>query len=112
MRELTSYNYIIIGAMFLFVLLECVKINKTIGLSMSQETAKFLGSAIVTNIITSFGALLAAHAVAGVLAFIPVAGSALAAAGEAAIGYCLIYAAVDSLSVRFAVCFDNVLPDA
>ena len=76
-----------------FVWATYVKINKTIGLSMSQETAKFLGNAIVTNIITSFGALLAAHAVAGVLSFIPVAGSVLAAAGEAAIGYCLIYAA-------------------
>ena len=70
-----------------------VKINKTIGLSMSDETAKFLGNAIVTNIVTQFGALLAAHAVAGVLSFIPVAGSALAAAAEGAIGYGLIYAA-------------------
>lgn len=76
-----------------FVWATYVKINKTIGLSMSEETSKFIGSAIVTNLITSFGALLAAHAVAGVLALIPVAGSALAAAGEAAIGYCLIYAA-------------------
>lgn len=70
-----------------------VKINKTVGLSMSDETAKFIGNAIVTNIITQFGALLAAHAVAGIISFIPVAGSALAAAAEGAIGYGLIYAA-------------------
>lgn len=76
-----------------FVWATYVKINKTIGLSMSQETAKFIGNAIVTNIITTFGAILAAHAVAGILSFIPIAGSALAAVGEAAIGYCLIYAA-------------------
>ena len=76
-----------------FVWATYIKINKTIGLSMSQETAKFLGSAIVTNIVTGYGALLVAHALAGILSLIPVAGSALAAGAEAAIGYCLIYAA-------------------
>ena len=70
-----------------------VKINKTIGLSMTDETAKFIGNAIVTNIATNFAALLAGHVIAGVLSFIPVAGSGLAAAGEAAIGYGVIYAA-------------------
>ena len=65
-----------------FVWATYVKINKTIGLSMSQETAKFLGSAIVTNLITGYGALLVTHAVAGILSLIPVAGSALAAATE------------------------------
>lgn len=70
-----------------------VKINKTIGLSMSEETAKFLGNAIVTNIVTQYGMLLVSHAVAGLLSLIPIAGSALAAAAEGAIGYCLIYAA-------------------
>lgn len=76
-----------------FVWATYIKINRTIGLSMSQETAKFLGSAIVTNLITGYGALLVAHVVAGILSCIPIAGSALAAASEAAIGYCLIYAA-------------------
>lgn len=76
-----------------FVWATYVKINKTIGLSMSEETAKFLGNAIATNIITNFGALLVSHVLAGIISLIPVAGSALAAASEAAIGYCLIYAA-------------------
>ncbi|MGM9740274.1 MAG: zinc-ribbon domain-containing protein [Candidatus Cryptobacteroides sp.] len=70
-----------------------VKINQTIGLSMSRDTAKFLGNAIITNIVTQYGMLLASHAVAGILSLIPVAGSTLAAAAEGAIGYCLIYAA-------------------
>lgn len=76
-----------------FVWATYVKINKTIGLSMSQETAKFIGSAVVTNLVTGYGALLITHAAAGILALIPVAGTALAAAAEAAVGYCLIYAA-------------------
>lgn len=76
-----------------FVWATYVKINKTIGLSMSEETAKFLGNAIVTNIITQFGALLASHALASIISLIPLAGSALSAAAEAAIGYCIVYAA-------------------
>lgn len=69
-----------------------VKINKTIGLSMSDETSKFLVNAILTNLVTNFGALIAAHVFAGVIALIPVAGSALAAAAEGVIGYTVIYA--------------------
>lgn len=69
-----------------FVWATYVKINKTIGLSMSKETAKFLGSAIVTNIITGYGAILVAHILSSFLAFI-------APAIEAVVGYCLIYAA-------------------
>ena len=76
-----------------FVWATYVKINKTIGLSMSEETAKFLGNAIATNIITNFGALLVSYVLAGIISLIPVLGSTLAAASEAAIGYCLIYAA-------------------
>ena len=69
-----------------------VKINKTIGLSMSDETAKFIGNAIVTNLITNFGAIIAGHVFAGVISLIPVAGGALAAAAEGLIGYTVIYA--------------------
>ena len=76
-----------------FVWATYVKINKAIGLSMSAETAKFLGNAIATNIITGFGALLAGHLIAGVLALIPVFGSTGAALAEGAIGYGFIYAA-------------------
>ena len=69
-----------------------VKINKTVGLSMSDETAKFIGNAILTNLITSQGALLAGHVLAGIISLIPIAGSTVAIAGEAAIGYVVIYA--------------------
>lgn len=48
---------------------------------------------LVTNIITQFGALLTVHAITGLLSLLPFAGSALAAAAEGAVGYCLIYAA-------------------
>lgn len=68
-----------------------VKINKTIGLSMTDETSKFLANAILTNLITYYGALLAGHIIASVVAFIPIAGSALAAAAEGMIGYTAIY---------------------
>ncbi|MBQ9311276.1 MAG: zinc ribbon domain-containing protein [Bacteroidales bacterium] len=76
-----------------FVWATYVKINKTVGLSMTTETAKFLANAIATNIITQYGALMAGHFVAGVLSFIPLFGSAGAALAEGAIGYGLIYAA-------------------
>lgn len=76
-----------------FVWATYVKINKTIGLSMTDETSKFLGNAIATNIITNFGALLAGHVISGVLACIPIFGSAGAALAEAGIGYAFIYAA-------------------
>ena len=74
-----------------FVWATYVKINKTIGLSMSKETAKFIGNAILTNLVTYYGTMLVGHILAGVLALIPVAGSALAAAAEGVIGYTVIY---------------------
>lgn len=69
-----------------------VKINKTIGLSMSDETAKFIGNAILTNLITYFGVIIVSHVFASVISLIPIAGSALAAAAEGVIGYTVIYA--------------------
>lgn len=76
-----------------FVWATYVKINRTIGISMSKDTVKFLGSAVATNIITGYGALLASHVLAGVIAFIPIVGSWGAALVEAGIGYCFVYAA-------------------
>lgn len=76
-----------------FVWTTYVKINNTLGISMTKDTAKFLGSAIVTNIALNAGAFIGAVIAAGLLAFIPGLGSAASAAIDAAMGYVLIYAA-------------------
>lgn len=75
-----------------FVWATYVKINKTLGISMSENTAKFIGSAIVTNIVAGGGALLAAYAGAAVLSFIPIFGQVASAAIDGALGYIIIYA--------------------
>lgn len=69
-----------------FVWATYVKINNTLGISMTKNTAKFLGSAIVTNIILNAGAFIGTLIASGLLAFIP-------GLGNAAMGYVLIYAA-------------------
>ena len=76
-----------------FVWATYVKINNTLGISMTKDTAKFLGSAIVTNIALNAGAFIGAVIAADLLAFIPGLGSAASAAIDAAMGYVLIYAA-------------------
>lgn len=76
-----------------FVWATYVKINNTLCISMTKDTAKFLGSAIVTNIALNAGAFIGAVIAAGLLAFIPGLGSAASAAIDAAMGYVLIYAA-------------------
>ena len=75
-----------------FVWATYVKINNTLGISMTKNTAKFLGSAI-TNIILNAGAFIGTLIASGLLAFIPGLGSAASAALNAAMGYVLIYAA-------------------
>ncbi|MBO5180734.1 MAG: zinc-ribbon domain-containing protein [Paraprevotella sp.] len=70
-----------------FVWATYVKINKTLGISMSENTAKFIGSAIVTNLVTNCGALLLAYAAACVVAFIPGVGMA----ANAILGYIIVY---------------------
>ncbi len=76
-----------------FIWATYVQINKTLGISMSEHTAKFIGSAIMTNIATNAGAALAAYAAAAVISFIPLFGQAIAAATIAALGYMMLYAA-------------------
>ena len=76
-----------------FVWATYVKINNTLGISMTKNTAKFLGSAIVTNIILNAGAFIGTLIASGLLAFIPGLGNAASAALNAAMGYVLIYAA-------------------
>lgn len=68
-----------------------VKVNQTLGISMKENTAKFLGSAIATNIITTVGTLILSYALAAIISFIPIFGQALAATANAAMGYIIIY---------------------
>lgn len=70
-----------------------VKINDVIGLEMSKSTAKFIGSAILTNITLNAGTLLLSYAGAIAVGFIPVIGQFAAAGIEATLGYMLIYLA-------------------
>lgn len=69
-----------------------VKINNTLGISISEHTIKFIGSAILTNIITNAGYLIIAYAAAAVMSFIPIFGQAGSAVTHLALGYILIYA--------------------
>ena len=70
-----------------------VKINQVIGLEMSEKTAKFIGSAILTNITLNAGTLLLSYAGAVAVSFIPIVGQLASAAVEATLGYMLIYVA-------------------
>lgn len=70
-----------------------VKINKVIGLEMSENTAKFIGSAVLTNLSLNAGTLLLSYAGAVAVSFIPLVGQFAAAAVEASLGYMLIYVA-------------------
>lgn len=76
-----------------FVWATYVKINQTLGISMSENTAKFIGSAIVTNLVTNAGAFVAMLVGSTLLSFIPIAGTAAAIALNASLGYVLVYAA-------------------
>ena len=74
-----------------FVWATYVKINKTLGISMSENTAKFIGSAIVTNLITNAGAFVAVLVGSSILSIIPGVGTAAAIALNAALGYTIVY---------------------
>lgn len=74
-----------------FVWATYVKINKTLNISMSENTAKFIGSAIVTNLVTSAGAFVAVLIGSSILSIIPVAGQAASVALNAALGYVIVY---------------------
>ena len=74
-----------------FVWATYVKINKTLGISMSENTAKFIGSTIVTNLITNAGAFVAVLIGSSILSIIPGVGTAAAIALNAALGYTIVY---------------------
>lgn len=73
-----------------FVWATYVKINNTLGISMSENTAKFIGSAIVTNLVTSAGAFIAVLLGSTILSLVPVVQVA-AIALNAGLGYIIIY---------------------
>lgn len=75
-----------------FVWSTYVKINRILGVSMTDEFAKFIGTAFITNLMTQYGIVLIGHAFAQVISNIPLIGGFLAAIAEASIGYVLIYA--------------------
>ena len=74
-----------------FVWATYVKINKTLNISMSENTAKFIGSAVVTNLVTSAGAFVAVLVGSSILSIIPGVGTAAAIALNAALGYTIVY---------------------
>ena len=74
-----------------FVWATYVKINQTLGISMSENTAKFIGTAIVTNLVTNAGAFVVGIIGSSILSFIPVAGTAAAVALNAGLGYTIVY---------------------
>lgn len=73
-----------------FVWATYVKINKTLDISMSENTAKFIGSAIVTNLITSAGAFVAVLIGSSIVSIIPGA-QVVFVAMNAALGYTIVY---------------------
>ncbi len=91
-----------------FIWATYVKINKTLGISMTENTAKFIGSAILTNIVTGAGAILLAYAGAAILSFIPLVGQVAAAAINGALGYIIIYA---SAVIYLQLISRMILPD-
>lgn len=74
-----------------FVWATYVKINKTLDISMSENTAKFIGSAVVTNLVTSAGAFVAVLVGSSILSIIPGVGTAAAIALNAVLGYTIVY---------------------
>lgn len=68
-----------------------VAINKQLGISMSDNLAKFIGSAMLTNIATNAAGYLVAYIGAGILSFLPLS-NLLSIALLAVMGYVLIYA--------------------
>lgn len=73
-----------------FVWATYVQINKTLEISMSENTAKFIGSAVVTNLITNAGAFAAVIVGSTIMSVLP-GGQLLSVAMSAALGYVIVY---------------------
>lgn len=74
-----------------FVWATYVKINKTLGISMTENTAKFIGSAVITNLVTNAGAFVTVLIGSSILSIIPGVGTTAAIALNAALGYTIVY---------------------
>ena len=70
-----------------------VKINKALKIDISDHVMKFIGSAMLSNLILNAGTLILGYSAATVLSFIPLVGQFSAALLDGALGYILIYAA-------------------
>ena len=70
-----------------------VKISNELGISIKENKLKFIASAVLTNITTNAGLLIAGHAAATTFSLIPGIGSAISVMIEAMIGYLIIYVA-------------------
>lgn len=68
-----------------------IAINKQLGISMSDNLAKFIGSAMLTNLATNAASYLVAYIGAGILSLLPIS-NILSIALLAVMGYVLIYA--------------------
>lgn len=67
------------------------RINEIIGLEMSGNIAKFIASAMLTNICLNAGGFILGYAGAVVASFIPIVGQYTSAAIEGTLGYILVY---------------------
>lgn len=76
-----------------FVWATYLSINRILGLSFSENVIKTIASAILTNLVVNAGSLLLAGTASTVLSFIPVFGSAIAAAINCTMGYIVIFVA-------------------
>lgn len=70
-----------------------VRINKALDINMSEHVAKFIGSAVLTNLVINAGTLLIGYTLATVMSFIPILGQITAAAVDGALGFVIIYVA-------------------
>ena len=70
-----------------------LQINKTIGISTKENVLKFLGSAVMTNLITNFGAQILTLVGASVMSCLLGAGTLVSFVMGACVGYVCIYTA-------------------
>ena len=69
-----------------------VKINKALKIDLSENVMRFVGAALLSNLILNAGTLIIGYAAATVLSIIPIFGQITAALLDGALGFILIYA--------------------
>ncbi len=68
-----------------------VQINKHLGISIKKNTMKFIGSAMLTNLLANVGAIITMYAASTVLSFIPILGQISGPLINMTVGYMIIY---------------------